>query len=229
MRIRIVSLQEGAAAARGTTVVIDVLRAFTTAAVALRRGARRVVMVATLEEALALRRAGTADICVGERGGARPPDFDFGNSPEAMSTADIAGRTIAMTTSNGTAGLDAAARAGATRLYAGALVSAAATAAAIRAEAPEEVTLVAAGRAGQRADEDELCALYLRALLQGREPDAAALRRLLETMLPPIDPGLLANGDYSPADRHLALAPDSIPFALPVHRVDGLLTVAREP
>lgn len=229
MKIRIASLLEGAANARGTVVVIDVLRAFSTAAVALQRGAERIVMVASLDEALALRAAGTVDYCVGERGGARPAGFDFGNSPEAMSKADLAGKRLALTTSNGTAGLDAAARAGATRLYAGALVSAAATAAAIRAADPAHVTIVAIGKlAGPRTDEDELCALYIRSLLEGRRPDPAALQRLLETMLPPPDAHLLANGDYGAGDRAIALVPDSVPLALPVRRIDGLLTVTRE-
>jgi 2-phosphosulfolactate phosphatase len=229
MKVRIASLLEGAAAARGTVVVIDVLRAFSTAAIALQRGAARIVMVASLEEALSLRAAGTVDLCVGERGGARPAGFDFGNSPDAMSTADLAGKRIALTTSNGTAGLDAAARAGATALYAGALVSAAATAAAIRAANPAEVTLVAIGKVvGPRTDEDELCALYLRSLLAGRRPDPVALQRLLETMLPPPDAGLLANGDYGARDRAIALSPDSVPVALPVRRIDGLLVVQRE-
>lgn len=226
MKVQVASLLDGAAQARGTVVVIDVLRAFSTAAVALGRGASRIVMVASLDEALALRAAGTVDLCVGERGGARPAGFDFGNSPEAMLRADLAGKRIALTTSNGTAGLDAAARAGAEHLYAGALVSAAATAAAIRAAGPAEVTLVAIGKVtGTRTDEDELCALYLRALLHGRRPDPAALRRLLETMLPDPDAHLLANGDYGAGDRAIALVPDSIPFALPVRRIAGLLTV----
>ena len=95
----------GAASALGAVVIIDVFRAFTTAAVALSRGARRIIMVDTLEKALALRSAGLGDCCLGERHGARPAGFHFGNSPAELARADIAGKTLIQTTSNGTAGL----------------------------------------------------------------------------------------------------------------------------
>ena len=55
MEISIYSLLEGARRATGSVVVIDVFRAFTTAAVALANGASNIVMVSTVEEALALR------------------------------------------------------------------------------------------------------------------------------------------------------------------------------
>ena len=58
MEIRLASLTSGAAATVGTTVIIDVFRAFTTAAVALSRGARCIVMVDSLDKALALRNSG---------------------------------------------------------------------------------------------------------------------------------------------------------------------------
>lgn len=56
-------------------------RAFTTAAVALARGAQKIILTAEPEEALALRAAGLGELCMGEVGGVRPPGFDFGNSP----------------------------------------------------------------------------------------------------------------------------------------------------
>ena len=55
MEIRLASLISGAEAAVGTTVIIDVCRAFTTAAVALSRGAHRIVMVDSLDKAIALK------------------------------------------------------------------------------------------------------------------------------------------------------------------------------
>ena len=73
MEISIHSLLEGATRATGTVAIIDVFRAFTTAAVALANGASSIVMVRTVEEALALRDAGFGQICMGEVRG-RPPD-----------------------------------------------------------------------------------------------------------------------------------------------------------
>ena len=49
MEISIHSLLEGATRATGTVVIIDVFRAFTTAAVALANGASKIVMVGTVE------------------------------------------------------------------------------------------------------------------------------------------------------------------------------------
>ena len=56
MDIRVVSLLEGAQSAEGTTVIIDVYRAFTTETIAFRRGVEKIVLVAEIEEALALRK-----------------------------------------------------------------------------------------------------------------------------------------------------------------------------
>jgi hypothetical protein len=72
MDVRIESLLEGTARASGVVVIIDVLRAFTTAAVAFAKGATRITMVASVEEALVLRQQGAGQICMGEVGG-RPP------------------------------------------------------------------------------------------------------------------------------------------------------------
>ena len=61
---------------------------------------------------------------------------------------------------------------------------------------PAVVTLVVTGRSNGtvRADEDELCALYLRAHLEGRQPDVAAVRALVATMPPPPDVELIKTG-----------------------------------
>jgi len=228
MEIRLASLTSGAEAAVGTTVIIDVFRAFTTAAVALSRGAQRIVMVDSLDNALALRSSGVGDYCIGERDSTKPPGFDFGNSPAELERAEVAGKTLIQTTSNGTAGINAAH--GADRIYAGAFVTAEATVRAILRQAPTVVTLVAIGRSNGtiRADEDELCALYLRARLEGRRPDVAAVRVLLATMPPPPNPKLIAAGAYDPKDREVAVEVDAIAFAISVRREVGLLIAEAE-
>ena len=217
MEVRLASLVDGAASAAGTVVIIDVFRAFTVAAIAFARGARRIVMVDDLDRALALRTAGAGDYCIGERHGAKPAGFDFGNSPAELAAAALDGKTLIQTTSNGTAGINAAC--GAERIFAGAFVTAEATVQAILRAAPPVVTLVAMGRDNHgRADEDELCALYLRSRLQGRAPDRAALAQLIASLVPPINPALAASGDYDPRDRSLALQIDLVPFAIAVRR-----------
>jgi 2-phosphosulfolactate phosphatase len=178
MDIVIDSLLDGARRATGNVAIIDVFRAFTTAAVALANGAARIIMVGSVAEAIALRDSGIAQFCVGEVGGKAPAEFDFGNSPFEVSEIDFSGQTIAQRTSAGTQGIVAAN--GAARLYASALVTANATARALASGAPDRITLVAMGsNAIVRTDEDELCALHLRNLLEGRSGDADAVRRVI--------------------------------------------------
>jgi 2-phosphosulfolactate phosphatase len=79
MEIWIGSLLDGAAQATGAVAIIDVFRAFTTAAVVLANGASKITMVRSVEEALALRDSGFAQVCMGEVGGRAPAGSDFGN------------------------------------------------------------------------------------------------------------------------------------------------------
>ena len=226
MDIRIESLIEGARRAEGVVVIVDVFRAFTTAAVALSRGATKIVMVAGIEEALALRDAGAGDVCVGEVDGIRPVEFDFGNSPYEMTRADLKGKVVIQSTRAGTTGVAAAANASA--IYACSFVVARATAEAIGRDTPSLVTIVAMGwNAEVRTDEDELCALYLRNLLQGRRPGADALRTLVLAggeVGKFIDP---AQPHFHPQDCELALEIDKYDFAIRVEKEEELLIARR--
>lgn len=227
MEIVVDSLLEGARRARGCAVIVDVFRAFTTAAVAFSRGAARIVLVAEVEEALELRRCGRGELCVGEVGGERPEGFDFGNSPFELSAADLKGRVLIQSTRAGTVGVTAARRADA--IFAASLVNAAATSAAVRRAAPDLVTIVAMGAVGQiRSDEDELCALYLRNLLQGRQPDRDAVRRLVSAGAEAQKYGDPARPHFDARDRELALRIDALPIAIRVQREEGLLVARAE-
>jgi 2-phosphosulfolactate phosphatase len=227
MEVVIESLIEGVQRVQGTVVVIDVLRAFTFAGVAFEKGADRIIMVAEVEEALALRDSGVADLCVGEVAGRKPDGFDFGNSPHELGGADLTGKVIAQSTRAGTTGVALAAAAGAQRLFAGSLVNAGATARVVRALGPERVTLAAMGAWGKiRSDEDEQCALYLKNLLAGRRPDPEAVRSLVlagEESAKYHDPD---QDQYHPSDLEIALRIDSADFAIGIERQGGLL-VAR--
>ncbi len=226
MEIRIDSLYRGANEARGTVVIIDVFRAFTTAAVAFSKGAEKIVLVAEVEEALDLRAQSVGDICMGEVDGKRPEGFDLGNSPYEMLEADVAGKTLIQSTRAGTVGMSAAKNA--SQIYAGSFAIADATVKAILHDNPELVTIVAMGlEAKVHADEDEQCALYLRNLLQGRKPDPEAVQALVlagEEAQKYADP---SQPQYHPEDRDMALQIDSVDFAIRVEREDGLLVARR--
>jgi 2-phosphosulfolactate phosphatase len=218
MGIIVDSLLTGAERATGNVAIIDVFRAFTTAAVALANGASRITMVGTVEEALELRDRGVGQLCMGEVGGRAPPGFDFGNSPFAIQAVDFTGRNIIQRTSAGTQGIVAAS--GAKRLYAASLVTANATARALGSGSPDRITLVAMGKSGvQRTDEDELCALHLRNLLEGRRGNPQAVRQVI-----------LAGGEaerfHVPAPPHIY--PEDVAIALDIGRYDFAVRVVIE-
>lgn len=227
MEIRLASLLDGARTASGVVVIVDVFRAFTTAAVAFSKGVEKIVLVAEVEEAIALRDQGVGDLCVGEVGGMRPDGFDFNNSPSELSAADIEGKTIIHSTRAGTVGMVAATRA--EKLYGGSLAVASATVEVIRRQRPDLVTIVAMGSEGRiRADEDEQCALFLKNLCQGRRPDHDAVRTLIlagEESQKYNDP---TSPHFPPKDREMALDIDSRDFAIRVEREDGLLIARPE-
>ena len=228
MEIRVTSLVRGAREASGTVVIIDVFRAFTTAAVAFSRGAERIVMVAEVDEALELRRRGVGELCMGEVGGMRPEGFDFGNSPSELLTADVDGKSIIQSTRAGTVGVAAAT--GAEQTFGGSLVVAHATVRAILRHSPEVVTIVAMGAEGRvRADEDEQCALYMRNLLLGRQPDRDAVRKLILVGQESQKYGDPDRPHFPVADRDMALNIDASPFAIKISREDGLLVARSHP
>lgn len=227
MKVKFHSLLCGARVAQGCVIIIDVFRAFTTAAIAFERGASQIYLAETVSDALDLRSRGLGSICVGERNGVRPDEFEFGNSPRQMQLATVRDQTLIQTTTNGTAGIFAARKA--QQIFAASFVCADATISAIKRLMPEHVSVVAIGRRGIRADEDELCALYLRSRLEGRDPDREALRVLASTIVPKPAPELIANGNYDTADRDLALSISSIPLAMKVESVDGLIALRPVP
>lgn len=227
MEIRIDSLLAGAARARQAVVIIDVFRAFTTAAVVLARGAAKIIIVSNVEDALALRSEGVGHLCMGEVGGRSPFGFDLGNSPFEALQANVQGMTVIQRTSAGTQGLMAAKYA--TQLYAGALVTAKATARAVLRHSPPQVTLVAMGKDGaSRADEDELCAIHLRNLLQGRQGSRSGVRDVILSG-PQIPDFHSPDKPYlHPSDLEIALDIDRYDFAVRVGKEEGRLVARKE-
>lgn len=225
MDINLLSFPSGAAKATGPTIVIDVFRAFTTASFALAGGAAEIVMVGELDEALALKASGRVDLSIGERGGVKPEGFDFGNSPSAMRDADLTGKRLVQTTSNGTASMVAST--GATSRFAGALVNLSASVAAAVQAGADQLSIVAAGRKGHiKADEDEICGRLMGRVAIGEPVDMAAHRAALEAQFLTAE-YLASRSEFGPAeDWALALEIDRFDFAIEVRQEEGLL-VAR--
>jgi 2-phosphosulfolactate phosphatase len=146
-------------------VVFDVLRATTTIVSALSAGAREVRVFDALAPARAAATAhqGPTLLC-GEQNCLRPEGFDLGNSPAEFLSQRVRGRTVFMSTTNGTRAI--AATAGAARPFVAALINSAATAKAL-AHSPLDVTLLGAGTNGEPAPEDLLGAAAVLDRLSG--------------------------------------------------------------
>jgi len=156
-------LPKGGAAGR-TVVVMDVLRATSSMVHALANGARQIVPTTTVEEAVrkAEELGRDAVLLCGERDCQRIRGFDLGNSPEEFSADRVAGRTLVMSTTNGTPALLAATASA--ECLVGSLLNAGSVAARIAA-ADRDTLLLCSGREGRFAYEDAYCAgLVLRRL-----------------------------------------------------------------
>ena len=163
---------EGAKKATGTTVIIDVFRAFSVEAYFFACGAEKILPVGDADLAYRLKEEHPDWILCGERGGKILPGFDVGNSPSQLMELDIKGKTVIHTTSAGTQGIVNAT--GATEIIGGSLVTAKAIAKYIRKSGATDVSLVCMGlNATSETEEDTLCARYIKALLEGETLDMA--------------------------------------------------------
>lgn len=208
--------------AAGVVVVIDVCRAFTTAAFAFAAGAERILLASTVEEALDLKASGRGTLAMGEVNGLPVPGFDLWNSPSQFDGLDLTGRTLVQRTTAGTQGVVRALKA--ERLLASSFVVAGATARAIRAWNPERVTFVLTGvhkDDPQAGREDEACAYYIAALLGGGAPFPNRFLAWAQVKAGQFEgpPELARQFDE---DVALCAAIDRFPFTMQVERKDGL-------
>ena len=164
------------ALAGGSALVVDVVRATTSVVAAFGAGCRRIIPVA--DEAAARRRAAdeAGALLAGERGGDMIAGFDLGNSPREFTADRVAGRTVILTTSNGTHAMLAAAAA---RRVAVAALSNAGAAARWAASGGLDLTVLCAGDTGALSLEDAVCAgIVVRrvaAAVPGATPTEAAM------------------------------------------------------
>jgi 2-phosphosulfolactate phosphatase len=164
-------------------VVFDVLRATSTFVTALHNGAKTIIPVSEISEALAIKERQPDLLIGGERDGIRISaegiDFDLGNSPREYAPEKIRGKTIVSTTTNGTRALRACA--GAKTVLASSFLNLGATAKFLRQKNFENILLVCAGTRENKADEDILAAGALIELLVRDETiisDSAKIARI---------------------------------------------------
>lgn len=229
---------------QATCVVFDVLRATSSMLTALAGGAERILPVASIEEALAARRADAQLLLAGERHGqrilgdqAQGVDFDFGNSPREFTPERVRGRRLATTTTNGTRALRACAQAN--KVYVGALLNLAALAERLQRERPRQLVVICSGTFEEAALEDTLAAGALCDLLwplyePGRVSDAAEMARQLYLAAKPNftaafhrarNARQLLSVPLLSGDVEVCLRRDSLNL-VPVLRRDGWVTLA---
>ena len=228
MQFHRVALAESAHAT-GTAVVIDVLRAFTSACYALGAGAEEIILVREIAEAFALRDQCPNALLMGEVGGGPIPGFDFSNSPAHYKNQELAGRCMIQRTSNGTRGVTGAIHAD--TILAASFVCAGATARYLQQSAPDVVTFIitawhADAPSPHHGDEDAACADYIEALLTQADPDPAPY--LARVAASPTGKLFLENSrpEYPATDLDYCIQLDKFPFALPINRHQtGLLVM----
>jgi 2-phosphosulfolactate phosphatase len=200
--------------ATGVVLVIDVLRAFSNAAFAFSRGAKEILLVSTVEEALALKKKIPNSKAMGEVGGLPPAGFDFGNSPTQTQELNLSGLTLIQRTGAGTQGAVRSRKANI--MMATSFVVATATLEYVLKYRLMELTFVITG--GENNQEDMACAEYLEACLHGKAPDISPFRKRVieskdaEQHLDPLHP------EFPESDLAFCTDVDRFDFAMPITR-----------
>lgn len=83
-------------------VVIDIFRATSSICYGIENGAEAIIPVSEVEECAAYREKGLNYLLAAERNGEVVTGFDFGNSPFSYTPEKVAGKTVVLTTTNGT-------------------------------------------------------------------------------------------------------------------------------
>jgi len=192
MRVHVAFTPDEAASAP-TGIVIDVLRATSTIAQALAAGYRRVLCVAELDDARALRSELPDSVVGGERNAVRIEGFDVGASPREFLKPRA--ETLILSTTNGTRSIVTAATR-CERVLLGSLLNLEAVAAAAR-RSGEDVAIVCAGFKGAFALDDAYCAGRIVQLLGGDSTDAGVAAALIAGAYPDAYTGLNAR-TYGP-------------------------------
>ena len=213
---------ETCAAATGLVVVIDVMRAFTTAAFLFDAGVEEIYLVATVEEALALKRAQPDLLLAGEVGGLPIDGFDYGNSPSAFVGMDLRGRRFVQRTSAGTQGVVRSVNAG--EILLASLVVAGATLRYIQNSPWQSVTLLqtespvdASEAEMNTGDEDAACGDLLEDGLAGRASDTGEILRRVR--------GSKSGQKFSGA--HAVFPASDLALAQQINRFDFVMRVER--
>ncbi|MFE2581603.1 2-phosphosulfolactate phosphatase [Streptomyces sp. NPDC059378] len=201
-------------------VVVDVMRAFTVAAWAFARGAEKIVLAESLDQALALKARHPHWVAI--KDGPPAPGFDAVNSPGLLRSVDLDGRTVVQKTTAGTVGALAVKEA--SLVLCAAFVVAEATAQLLRTRGCDRVTFVVTGEEG-RAEEDLACAQYIAGRAGETGPEAAAFLHRAAASRAAAELAQGVRQGVHPDDVALCLEVDRFPFAMVATTEDTLMVL----
>ena len=204
--------------ATGVVLVIDVLRAFSTAAYAFSCGAREIRLVSGVEEALELKEQTPNSKAMGEVGGLPPEGFDFGNSPTRILEQDLTGITLIQRTGAGTQG--AVRSKNADIMLAVSFVVAKATMEYVLRLKPDEITFVITGGADNA--EDLACAEFLQKQFLGQAVDTSNyIHRVISSR--DAFQHMDDHPQFPKSDLDYCTRINAFDFAMPITRKENLL------
>lgn len=196
-------------------VVIDVLRAFTTACFAMNNNPRDYIIVSDIDSAHKLRKENPNYILMGERHGFKIPGFDYGNSPEEIKNVDFSNKTIVHTTTLGTKGIISALK-HTKEIITGSFVNAKAIINYIKKENPNVVYLFSTYGLFD-GNEDLMCAKYIKGYFENKPLDINIIKKNLITHESGIRYLINPRTEYSERDFFLALELDKFNFIIKAH------------
>jgi 2-phosphosulfolactate phosphatase len=206
--------------ASGVVLIIDVLRAFSTAAYALSRGAKEIRLVSAVEEAQALKKQIPNSKVMGEVNGLPPEGFDFGNSPTRILEQDLTGVILIQRTGAGTQG--AVRSVNAEVMLATSFVVARATRDYVLQLNPVEVTFVITGGADNA--EDLACAEFLEKQFTGQRADAGEyISRVVASQ--DAFQHMADHPQFPKSDLNYCTRIDTFDFAMSITRKDSQLVM----
>lgn len=151
---------------RGLVVVIDVLRAFTTACYVVNNNPKDYIVVRDLKLAYKLKKENPEYILLGERNGFNLEGFNYGNSPSEIENLDFSNKTVIHTTTLGTQGISRVFKHTNT-VITGSFVNAKAVINYIKKESPKTVSLFCTDNSSED-NEDVVFAKYIKGCLENK-------------------------------------------------------------
>lgn len=215
-------------------VVIDIFRATSSICYGFENGAQRIIPVATVEECESYR--GQDLLLAAERNGEVVQGFDFGNSPFSYTRDKVDGKTIILTTTNGTYAINEARRSH--QVIVGSFLNLSAVASWLKQQ-DQDVLLLCAGWKNQVNLEDTLFAGAVVNKLKGEFVhfcDASVAAEDLYLAAKDDLPGYLQKSSHSMRMKELNIEKDisfclniDICSVIPVLEENALVRMAFEP